>query len=92
MRMRLVVGLALAASSALVMACGGGSAPAEDAAHEGGHTGGRVFFVSPKEGATVKSPVQLEFGSDMFTIAAVPAGEVTTVRRQPANRHQRGFA
>jgi hypothetical protein len=87
MRMRFVVGLALAASSALVMACGGGSAPAEDAAHEGGHTGGRVFFVSPKEGATVKSPVQLEFGSDMFTIAAVPAGEVTTVRAGTGHFH-----
>ncbi len=98
MRMRLVLGFALVASSALVMACGGGStppaeetaapaaAPAADASHEG-HTGGRVFFVSPKEGATVKSPVQLEFGSEMFTIAAVPAGEVTTVRAGTGHFH-----
>lgn len=97
MRMRFVVGLALVASSALVIACGGGStppaesttapaAPAADAAHEG-HTGGRVFFVSPKDGATVKSPVQLEFGSDMFTIAAVPAGEVTAVRAGTGHFH-----
>ena len=95
MRMRLV-GLALAASSALVMACGGSTPPAEeaapaaapaaDASHEG-HTGGRVFFVSPKEGATVKSPVQLEFGSEMFTIAAVPAGEVTAVRAGTGHFH-----
>jgi len=94
MRMRLVVGLALAASSALMMACGGGStppaesttAPAADASHEG-HTGGRVFFVSPKEGAMVKSPVPVEFGSEMFTIAAVPAGEVTTVRAGTGHFH-----
>jgi hypothetical protein len=98
MRMRLVVGLVLAGSSALLMACGGGStppaesttapatAPAADASHEG-HTGGKVFFVSPKEGATVKSPVQFEFGSDMFTIAAVPAGEVTTVRAGTGHFH-----
>jgi hypothetical protein len=95
MSMRLV-GLALAASSALVMACGGSTPPAEeaapaaapaaDAAHEG-HTGGRVFFISPKEGATVKSPVQLEFGSEMFTIAAVPAGEVTVVRAGTGHFH-----
>lgn len=98
MRIRPVLGFALAASSALVMACGGGSqppaesasapaaAPAADASHEG-HTGGRVFFISPKEGATVKSPVQLEFGSEMFTIAAVPAGEVTTVRAGTGHFH-----
>lgn len=98
MPMRLVVGLVLAASSALVMACGGGSAPpaesttapasapAADASHEG-HTGGKVFFVSPKEGAMVKSPVQFEFGSDMLTIAAVPAGEVTAVRPGTGHFH-----
>ena len=99
MRMRLVVGLALAASSALVMACGGGPGTAgrihvrsrgcagrRRVAHEG-HVGGRVFFVSPKEGATVKSPVQFEFGSDMFTIAAVPAGEVTAVRAGTGHFH-----
>ena len=96
MRMRLVVGIVLAGSSALLMACGGSTPPAEsttpaaapaaDASHEG-HTGGKVFFVSPKEGATVKSPVQFEFGSDMFTIAAVPAGEVTTVRAGTGHFH-----
>lgn len=98
MVMRSFVGFALAASSALVMACGGGStppaetasapaaAPAADAAHEG-HVGGRVFFASPKEGATVKSPVMFEFGSESFTIAAVPAGEVTEVRAGTGHFH-----
>lgn len=88
------IGLALAASSALVIGCGGGtSQPAEsaapaaaDAAHEG-HVGGRVFFVSPKDGDTVKTNVTFEFGSEMFTIAAVPAGEVTDVRAGTGHFH-----
>ena len=37
--------------------------------------GPRVFFVEPKDGATVKSPVQLKFGIENFEIAAVPAGD-----------------
>ena len=94
MRMRTLAGLALAATSALVIGCGGGpaknaestAAPAAEASHEG-HTCGRVFFASPKDGATVKSPVAIEFGSDMFTIAAVPAGEVTSVRAGTGHYH-----
>ena len=95
MRMRTLAGLALAATSALVIGCGGGStekaettaaAPAAEASHEG-HTGGRVFFANLKDGATVKSPVAIEFGSEMFTIAAVPAGEVTSVRAGTGHYH-----
>lgn len=79
--------LFLTAAMVGVAACGGGSpesqpastaapaaAPAADhAAHPGG---GKVFFAEPKEGASVKSPVHIVFGSDMFTIAAVPPGEI----------------
>ena len=79
---------ALAAFALIGAACGGSpeskaeapaaapaAAPAEDhSAHAGG---GRVFFTEPANGATVKSPVHLVFGSEMFTIAAVPPGEVT---------------
>lgn len=104
MRMRSFVGFALAASSAVVIGCGGGApqtaetaagaadaapataASAADATHAG-HVGGRVFFVSPKDGATVKSPVTFEFGSEMFTIAAVPQGEVTEVRAGTGHFH-----
>ena len=32
--------------------------------------------MEPKNGASVKSPVHIVFGSDMFTIAAVPPGEI----------------
>jgi hypothetical protein len=107
MRMRSFVGMALAASSALVFGCGGapsneaansaapaagaaapaaGASTADAASHEG-HTGGRVFFASPKDGAMVKSPVQFEFGSDMFTIAAVPKGDITDVRSGTGHFH-----
>ena len=76
MRMRTLAGLALAATSALVVGCGGGPAKnaestAAEASHEG-HTGGRVFFASPKDGATVKSPVTIEFGLKGMGVA--PAG------------------
>ena len=43
-------------------------------------SGPRVFFVQPQDGATVKSPVKLEFGAQDFTIAAVPQGTVTETR------------
>ena len=40
----------------------------------------RVFFVEPKNGAMVTSPVHMKFGSEGIEIGAVPAGDVTTVR------------
>jgi hypothetical protein len=45
------------------------------------------FFVEPKNNATVTSPVHMKFGSEGITIAAVPAGEVTTVRPGIAHYH-----
>ena len=87
---------ALAAFALIGAACGGSPeskteapaaapAPAEDhGAHAGG---GRVFFMEPANGATVKSPVRLVFGSEMVTIAPVPPGEVTEVRPNTAHYH-----
>ena len=40
----------------------------------------RVFFVEPKNGATVTSPVHMKFGSEGIEIAAVPQGDVKTAR------------
>jgi len=40
----------------------------------------RVFFVEPKNGATVTSPVHMKFGSSGIEIAPVPPGDVTTAR------------
>jgi hypothetical protein len=49
--------------------------------------GRRVFFVKPADGATVKSPVQLEFGAEDFTIAAVPPGTLTDTRPNLGHYH-----
>jgi hypothetical protein len=43
--------------------------------------------MEPANGGTVKSPVHLVFGSDMFTIAAVPEGEVKEVRANTGHFH-----
>lgn len=47
----------------------------------------RIFFVQPKNGATVKSPVHLKFGIENYTIAAVPEGTVTTARPGVGHYH-----
>ena len=49
--------------------------------------GPRVFFVEPKEGATVTSPVHLVFGIENFEIAPVPAGTVEAVRPNVGHHH-----
>jgi hypothetical protein len=47
----------------------------------------RVFFVEPKEGATVKSPVKLRFGIENYELAAVPQGDVTAARKGMGHHH-----
>ena len=47
----------------------------------------RVFFVEPKNGATVASPLHMKFGSENIQIAAVPQGDVTTARKGIAHYH-----
>jgi hypothetical protein len=87
---RLLTALGITVTLVAAASCGGSAPQSEQAAapaDHGGHTGGRVFFMSPKNGATVKSPVNFEFGSEMFTIAAVPAGEVTDVRAGTGHYH-----
>ena len=49
--------------------------------------GGRVFFIEPADGATVTSPVRLEFGAENFEIVAVPAGIVTETRPDLGHHH-----
>jgi hypothetical protein len=53
----------------------------------GQQSGPRVFFVTPQDGATVKSPVKLEFGAQDFQIAAVPQGTVTETRPSLGHYH-----
>jgi hypothetical protein len=74
------IALTVVSLSLLAAACGGSESPSQSAqqstappaasAPAGG--GPRVSFTQPKDGATVKSPVHFEFGSDNITIAAVP--------------------
>ena len=47
----------------------------------------RVFFVEPKNNATVTSPVHLKFGSEGIEIAAVPPGDVKTTRPGVGHYH-----
>ena len=96
MSSRVLVIPVLAAFALIAAACGGGSpeskaeapAAAPASADHSGHTGGgRVFFMETANGATVKSPVHLVFGSEAVTIAPVPPGEVTEVRPNTAHYH-----
>jgi hypothetical protein len=47
----------------------------------------RVFFVEPKNNATVTSPVHMKFGSEGIKIEAVPPGDLTTTRPGVAHYH-----
>ena len=95
---RVVKGAAVAALM-LSAACGGNTpqqesesqsastaAPAADASHEG-HPGGRVFFVSPKNGETIKTTHRFEFGSEGMTVAAVPEGEIKPEQVRAGHGH-----
>ncbi|MDO8678643.1 MAG: DUF4399 domain-containing protein [Acidobacteriota bacterium] len=66
MRNRIVKAVVLGAWTLSVAACGGSDAPAA----------GTVFFVSPKNGDTIKPMSTVEFGSTGATVAAVPPGEL----------------
>jgi hypothetical protein len=89
--------LAVVGLSVVVVACGSEPKPSEPAAGGAASTppaasqpmGGspRVFFVEPKDGATVKSPVHLVFGIENYSLAAVPPGEVTTARPGMGHHH-----
>jgi hypothetical protein len=47
----------------------------------------RVYFVEPKNNATVTSPVHMKFASEGIEIGAVPPGDVTTARPGIAHYH-----
>jgi hypothetical protein len=46
-----------------------------------------VFFVTPADGATVTSPVHLEFSTENFQISPVPTGTVTETRPALGHHH-----
>ena len=74
MRNRLTKAAVLGAWTLVVAACGGAEAPRSTSAPAG--AAGRVFFVSPKNGATIKPMSTIEFGSTGTTVSAVPPGEL----------------
>jgi hypothetical protein len=90
------MGLALVASLCAA-ACGGSSTPqsetasetpAADASHQTHTTPGKVFFVEPKDGSTLKAgEVKVVFGSDQVTIAPVPTGEIKEADVRPNTVH-----
>jgi hypothetical protein len=47
----------------------------------------RVFFVEPKNGASVTSPVHMKFGSEGIEISPVPPGELTKAQVRPGKAH-----
>lgn len=47
----------------------------------------RVFFVEPKNGAAVTSPVHMKFGATGIQIAPVPPGDLTQARPGIAHYH-----
>ena len=97
MSFRVVGGCILSAALISVAACSSSTpeskpAPAATPAPAPAPTapaasGPRVYFAEPANGATVKSPVHVVFASDMFTIAAVPQGEVKEVRANTGHYH-----
>jgi hypothetical protein len=68
---RVVRRLVLATLTVSVVACSGAEAPPAS-----GSGAGKVFFVSPKSGDTIKTMATIEFGSTGVTVAAVPPGEL----------------
>src|SRR6476659_560059 len=74
-----VVGLVMSGFGALAAAQGAKAAAKKP----------RVFFIEPKNNATVTSPVHMKFGSEGIEIAAVPPGDLTPaqVRKGVAHYH-----
>jgi hypothetical protein len=91
MRIRVVMGVLVVALTVVVAACGSGTPPAESeapaAAPQPAQAVDRVFFVSPKNGDTIKTLSTLEFGSEGVAVAAVPPGELTPEQVRPRTVH-----
>jgi hypothetical protein len=71
------------AAALIVLAHAGCSQPSSEQESEGP----RAFFIQPADGATVTSPVELQFGAEDFRIAAVPKGTVTDTRPDLGHFH-----
>ena len=90
----------LAAFVVATGACGGSEPPAKPAAEAPAAAPApapaaparRVFFVEPKDGATVKSPVKAKFGLEGYELAPVPKEAPTPEQvRQGMGHHHLGI-
>ena len=82
-RALVLVGM-VAAFGALVAAQAAKSAPP---AKKAAAAKPRVFFIEPKNGATVTSPLHMKFGSENIQIMPVPPGEITKEQVRPGVAH-----
>jgi hypothetical protein len=89
---------ALFAGLVVTIACGGSEAPpAENAPAEPPASAPeaapppaaapRVFFVEPKDGSTVKSPVHIVFGIESYQLSPVPEGATAENARAGMGHH-----
>ena len=78
---RIVRAVVLGAWTLVVAACGGAETPpaagSSTPAAKPAAAAGSVFFVSPKNGDTIKPMSTIEFGSTGATVSPVPKGELT---------------
>ena len=83
MHVRIRIGLAVVSFAALgVLVHGQAAKPAAKPASKPS-----VFFIEPKNNATVSSPLHMKFGSEGIKIDAVPPGDPTTARPGVAHYH-----
>jgi hypothetical protein len=86
---RVIQGIAMAALAVSVAACQSNTPPAASPGTTGStpSTASRVFFISPKNGDTIKPMSTFEFGAERVTIAPVPQGTITEAQVRPGMTH-----
>ena len=84
-RQRVVLALAMVAGFSVLAGAQATKKPAAKAAPKAKKI--RVFFVEPKNNATVSSPLHMKFGSEGIEISPVPPGELTKTRPGVAHYH-----
>lgn len=82
---RVLNAVAIATFTFAVAACNSQAPPA--ATTTPAASAGRVFFVSPKNGDTIKPLSTVQFGSEGVTVAAVPPGELKPEQVRPKTIH-----
>ena len=83
MRNRLVTAIVMAMFTLALAACSRAEAPPP--ASHGAH--GKVYFVQPKNGDTIKTMSTFEFGGEGVQIGAVPPGNLTPEQVRPGITH-----